>query len=96
MKLENVLKELQSIQTDLFIRKSEASLDVHPYGNEDDFIVVIAHNPNAEVPYTYSDGKPDVYNFITVRFFSFNEEDEVSEKLEKIKRFINHKGTWIN
>lgn len=96
MKLENVLKELQSIQTDLFIRKSEASLDVHPCGNEDDFIEVVAHNPNVEVPDTNSDGKPVIYDFIFIRFYSFNEEDEVSGKLEKIKRFINHKGTWIN
>lgn len=49
MRLENVLKELQSIQTDLFIRYAEASLQIHPYRNANfNFIFAYVFNDNEE------------------------------------------------
>lgn len=91
MKLENVLKELQSIQTDLFIRNAEASLEIHPYA---DALFAYVFNDNAVIHGFDSKGKPTEYHVLNISFWEYDTAEIASNKFKKIKMFINHKGEW--
>lgn len=93
MKLENVLKELQSIQTDLFIRNAEASLQIHTYSKAN-FIYAYVFNDNAVIHGFDSKGKPTEYHVLNIPFLEYDNAEITSNKFKKIKMFINHKGEW--
>lgn len=95
MKLENVLKELQSIQTDLFIRYAEASLEIHPYRDANfNFIFAYVFNDNAVIHGFDPKGKPTEYHVLNIPFLEYDNAEITSNKFKKIKMFINHKGEW--
>lgn len=91
--LDGILVELQGMQRDCFANNSigveiMAQYDIVP------FVRVTVYNEDAVVKSVSPTGTSVDYDFIYESFYLFTDMDDARDKIETVKRFINHKGEW--